>query len=275
MFKNTINLFGDPLPSDKYFDLADIIKKYSELSQKNSKIILDSWENALNSLKKHIENSPNLASFTRKSLSEFLKISEKTVEKLIFTPFVKKVEINFKLEISQKTQKDLENLLLILRNNYRPLLPIDLFPKRGKIFDFDTEYQFSGQKKWEKIGYRLKILKSVKIAEFSIFGTLKGKLIMQIIDSGEKKILFQETLGNINTIYQDFELKFEGIDVFLPQNKEVLLMVDYEGLGSFQATKGTRKKRVIEGLIEATPIVEWKNRYSISKRALKMRLKIY
>ena len=30
-FEKTVNLFGDPIPQNKYFNMADIIRKYSDL----------------------------------------------------------------------------------------------------------------------------------------------------------------------------------------------------------------------------------------------------
>lgn len=280
-FEKTVNLFGDPIPQNHYFNMADIIRQYSDLNPKNSQKILDSWENALISLKNHIEKSPNFVNITKESISNILNVQSEFLEKLVFKPLGDKFEINAKVEICQKTQKDLKNLLLIIRNNYIPLFEINLYPTRAKMYDFSSEYTFSEQKKWSFIGYKVKLMKSMKLDELSILGTVKGKIILRVFDENDEKILFQEIKNNINTIYQDVELKFENINVILPQNNEILLMIDYEGLASFHATKTSRKPKLpLNNQIEVTPIIGRKKKnqnfgYSNSKKAFKIKFKLY
>ena len=280
-FEKTVNLFGDPIPQNKYFNMAGIIRQYSDLSPKNSQKILDSWENALISLKNHIENSPNFVNITKESISNILNVQSEFLEKLVFKPLGDKLEINAKVEICKKTQNDLKNILLIIRNNYIPLFQTNLYPKRAKMYDFSSEYTFSEQKQWSFIGYKVKLMKSMKLDEVSIFGTIKGALILSVFDENDEKILFQEKKNNINTIYQDVELKFENIGVILPKNNEILLMIDYEGLASFQATKTSKKtKKKLNNQIEVTPIIGRRKKsqiptYSKSKKAFKINLKLY
>ena len=242
---------------------------------------MDSWENALISLKKHIENSPNFVNITKESVSNILNVQSEFLEKLVFKPLGDKFEINAKVEICRKTQNDLKNILLIIRNNYIPLFQINLFPKRAKMYDFSSEYIFSEQKKWSFIGYKVKLMKSMKLDELSIFGTGKGKLILRVFDENEEKMLFQEIKHNINTIYQDVELKFENINVILPKNNDILIMMDYEGLASFQATNTSAKtKLTLNNQIKVTPIIGRRKKsqnfaYLNTKKAFKIKLMLY